>query len=392
MMSSDDCIEVASPSDATELNDLYFSVYGSGYPLKKGIEYHATREALEDRDHHLWLLAREPEGGRIIGSCIFELEPELKIGKVSGVVVHRNHRGRGISRALIGRGTNDLLNEKGLNSLYTTTRTVSVAPQMMFLKNGYIPLGLFPNAHKLHQFETVTLMGTFSKEALSQRVRVQKMPLEISKLAELVNETLDMRAYNPKTITLGKAQDFEDDEVHVRQEFEFIFAPEFVRKCYRRRFRKYSESGFYPFHEPNLLINFDRGDLEIYAYYNKKDRYCAIISGSKILRKTGLKFTDLLNAMKDYGISYVELLLRLDHCKSARYFLDAGFIPSALYPSMKEESAGMYDFVLLTQTMEPLNFQGMRLHESFNPYVKLYTSHWIHQHLDALEVYHDIRS
>ncbi|MBF0206878.1 MAG: GNAT family N-acetyltransferase, partial [Oligoflexia bacterium] len=183
-------ITEAREEDLEQLLNLYFSIYGNDYPLKIGLERNATQQALADHQNYYWLVAKVTDG-TIVGSCLFELDWKYKIGKVSGVVVHRDHQGKGISGRLVREGSDKILNQQvGINTLYTTTRTLSVVPQLMFLNNGYIPLGIFPNAHKIKEYETLTLMGAFRRGVLRKRAKVESVPPEVLPILDIVNELL----------------------------------------------------------------------------------------------------------------------------------------------------------------------------------------------------------
>ncbi len=71
---------------------------------------------------------------------------------------------------------------------------------------------------------------------------------------------------------------------------------------------------------------------------------------------------------------------------------EAQFLPSAIYPAMYEIDHKVSDFVVMSRTLEPLNFRGMRIEGGFKPYVDLYVKQWKDMYLETLEVFDDYES
>ena len=67
------------------------------------------------------------------------------------------------------------------------------------------------------------------------------------------------------------------------------------------------------------------------------------------------------------------------------------FLPSALYPAMREYDGKTYDHVIMTHSIEPLDFRGMAIEKAFKPYVDQYVALWKQMHLDSLEVFNDYK-
>ena len=58
---------------------------------------------------------------------------------------------------------------------------------------------------------------------------------------------------------------------------------------------------------------------------------------------------------------------------------------------MREVRGRMQDFVLMSRTLEPLNFHGMSVATSFKPYVDQYLDLWKDMHLNTLEIFNEYR-
>lgn len=377
-------IQKASLNDVEELLGLYVSVYGSDYPLLIGTNKDVMQAALKDPHKFLWLVMRDQERSIIAGSCIIEIDHEYKIGKVTGVAVSSNYRNKSIAKRLIEFAVDIVLREKkSVHSLYATSRTVSMGSQVMLLENQFIPLGIFPNARKIKSYETLTLVGRFGEGVLERRARVQKIPEVIAPLYKICNE-VTKSGWFPEVVEACPVSEVNitdsDDE-----NFEFIFAPKFVERRFNEAFANDKESTFYPFHYPNLIISGCKSDFEIYASFSKKDHYCVWITSNRTLRELANKMKKLIFALKEIGIYYIEVLVRSDYFETICYLTENRFLPSAIYPAMREEEGAMHDYILLTRTMVPLDFSDTQIHAAFKPYINQYAKQWLSMNLNIVE-------
>jgi hypothetical protein len=58
---------------------------------------------------------------------------------------------------------------------------------------------------------------------------------------------------------------------------------------------------------------------------------------------------------------------------------------------MREINNELNDYVVLSRTMEPLNFRGMAIVAPFKPYIDQYVEAWKKINLDTIEVVYDSR-
>jgi hypothetical protein len=380
-------IEQATLNDIDELLALYLSIYGDDYPLELGTNKSVMKNALSHPFDFLWLIIRDTEKATIAGSTIIEIDHGFKIGKVTGVTTNKAYRRQGIASRLIAYGTNKVVHEdKLVNSLYATSRTISKASQVMFLKNNFLPLGIFPNARKIKNYETLTLLGYFGDEVISRRKPALKVPTFIKPISDVICNAINVEKMSEsfeQCHPISRRKTYEEDSLEGG--FEFISAPNFINKRFEIMFQDDDESVFYPFHRPNLLIASVTDELEIYASFNEKDHYCVLITSNSSILGLGDRFKKLLFQMKDQGIYYVETLVRMDYFNAICFLAENKFIPAAVYPAMREEDGYMYDYVLMTRTMVPLDFSDTQIDDSFRPYVTQYAKQWIHMNLASVE-------
>jgi GNAT superfamily N-acetyltransferase len=384
-------VDLATIDDIDHLLQLYRLVYGRNYPIAFGTDPEAARAVIESRDD-LWLVGRDPKTGRPVASVVFDVDGYSRIGKVAGVVVHPEFRGHGYASRMIELGTEKLLAEpNGPHSIYTTTRTNSLGPQMMFLRNGYLPLGIFPNAHKLKSYETLTLLAKFRSGVLVNRAPVEAVPRDLQGLLQILEHDHGINTKTQFTTEFGgsaaKPKNLAEKEPKAPLEFEFVDAPAFVK----RRFESFGGDDydrFFPFHQPNFLMVSTDGSVEIYAYFSPQDRYCAVVTANVPLYELHGRLNGLLEMMKERGISYIEVLLAMRYGRSIQATLETGFVPSAIYPAMRaDENGQMEDFVVLSRTLEPLNFTGMTVDRGFKPYIDQYVHLWTHNAIKSLRIH-----
>ncbi len=379
-------IEEPTLEDVDELLKLYFMVYGHNYPLSYGKDAEATAQAINNPEGCKWLIARDTDKNLIVGSIVFELDLLNKVGKALALVVHPEYRKAGIASKLAKWGDNLIGPDGPLNSVYTTTRTQNAAVQIIFLRENYWPLGIFPNAHKIKKHETTTLFAKFKEGVLERRSPTEKIPKNLVPLYQVVQQIYPALEI-PTAATLSERSIKKHSPWEAS--FEAIVAPHYVL----RRFRETTETAaqFYPFHLPNVLFSEASGKVEIFAYANEQDGYCTLISCNQPMFALHESFPALLETIRSLGISYVEILIPADRFESLEVLLRAQFLPSALYPALREIDDKTIDYVVMTRTMEPLDFRGMAIEQAFKPYVDQYLALWKQMHLDALEVFNDYK-
>ena len=373
-------VAAASLQDVDELLRLYFMVYGNTYPIALGTDRQIMSSVLsEGKD--LWLIARDSRRNCIVGSAVIEIDYAEKIGKLEAVVSHPEYRRSGIATMLVRSATEQALSGKApMNSVYTTTRTVSLGPQLMCVDSGYIPFGIFPNAHKLKQYETVTLMTKYRSGVLNRRIPVQGVSAKIAPLWYTMNGHIGSAAV-PEILS---AERFEAPGP--AYEFEIIEAQKFIT----RRFLEFCErprEHFYPFHSPNVLFISTDGSVEIFAYLSRQDRYCTLISLNVSFKQLRHRMENLLEMLKEHNAEYIETLLPVSDHESIAAMLDDDFLPSAIYPAMREIDGSMYDYIVMSRTMVPLDLRGMQIAAPFKPYIDQYIELWKQMHIDTLEVF-----
>jgi hypothetical protein len=382
-------VDTAKISDIDELLKLYFEVYGNSYPVSYGTDAKVMADAIQSSEH-VWLTTRDIASGTLVGSVVFELDPVNKVAKIVALVTHPGFRNKRLASQMIDTQTATLLGPEGtMNSVYATTRTVSIGVQLIFTRSGFLSLGIFPNAHKLREYETTTLFAKFREGVLARRDSVIQIPAKLGPIYEVLGKHIATHGLpvsrtktEPPAIAPGKPPAYYGDA----SEFEIVDAPEYVRRRFAETYTDPYDR-FYPFHQPNRLITSRDGKTEVYVHFSRADRYCAMLTVNSPIHEMGARIPSILSAMRDHGASYFEILIGVEHQRSIETLILHRFLPSAIYPAMTETNGKLNDFVVMSRSMEPLNFQGMTIDHSFKPYVDQYVELWKKMYLDSLEIF-----
>ncbi len=381
-------IELADVKDVDEMINLYRAVYGRRYPISYGKDPELLRKSIEDKKTHMCLVARDTKKKKIGGALIVEIDATNKIGKLIGLVVHPKYQRKKIGHGLVDYASNFFLNkDTRLNSLYATTRTISVGPQLVFMKNDYLPLGIFPNAHRLNQYETVTLFAKFRDGILEQRIAEPSTAAMLMPLYNILKGIVPQMDI-PKSFEPAAIKDKGDGD---NWEFEIIRAPNYVYRKFLETFPD-PKDRFFPFHSPNMIIADKLGRVEIFAYFSKRDGYCTLINANKSITELNGLLNSMYMQLDDIGVSYIEIIVNVKQTPVIETFLRSQFLPSAIYPAMIEVDKNFEDYIVLSRTMEPLNFRGMAVISTFKPFIDQYVEAWRQVNLDTIEVVYDSKA
>jgi N-acetylglutamate synthase-like GNAT family acetyltransferase len=381
-VSSELKIQEADISDVDEIINLYRAVYGRKYPISYGTDPDLLKKSIKNKETHKCLITRDVENNIIAGALIVEIDTFNKIGKMVGLVIHPTYQRKKIGNGLVEFVSEFFLkSDTRLNSLYATTRTNTVGPQMIFIKNNYLPLGIFPNAHRLQQYETVTLFAKFREGILEKRKAEESVSTRVIPLYDILKKLV------PK-ISIPVSSEIQPINVQDGAkdwEFEIIRASNYVLRKFTERFPDPNDR-FFPFHTPNMIIADKKGRIEIFAYFSKRDGYCTLIKSTTPLTELNGHLTSLYMQLDDIGVSYIEVLVNVKHTPMIDTLLSGQFLPSAIYPAMREVDKNFEDYVVMSRTMEPLNFRGMAVVAPFKPFIDQYVDAWKQVNLDTIEV------
>ncbi|MEU2715601.1 GNAT family N-acetyltransferase [Streptomyces sp. NPDC007205] len=369
----------ASAQDIAELRQLYFEVYGHGYPVPLGSDPVVMRRLITDGTAH-WLTARTA-GGVLVGSAVVVTEPGSRIGKLVGLAVHPGHRGGGLASRLTGAVCAEAFATGGLDSVYATVRLVTEGPQHVVVRNGFRPLGLLPNAVEVEGCETLALFARYADGVLEHREPVASVPERLAPLLSAVSAGvgIDYAGTRPAPYrhAVGAATGAEP--------IELITAPAFVRRRFLELFPE-ADDRFFPLHTPNAVLVAADGSFEAYADLDAVAGSCALVAVHPRPAAVAGALEALMAGVTRAGADYAEALLPLADTEALEVFLASGFVPSAVYPAMRRIRDRLHDYVVLSRTSRQIDFRTTAVSPLLQPYLGAYLSAWTATYLPLHEV------
>lgn len=373
--------ERASLDDIDELLRLYRAVYGRGYALPLGTDPQVMAAEISS-DRTSWLVARDR--GRLVASIVGNVEPGDRLGKMQGLVVHPEHRGGGVAQQAVSSLADLLLSDGRADSVYSTARTTSTAPQRICLRSGFKALGIFPNLRKAARHETMVLLARHQEGVLEQRHPVERVPASLGPLLEAVEHVVGLPA-RPELVPDVEVPAARDGD-YTPSEVELIDAPHFVLRRYNEQLIDPSRR-FYPFHIPNVLLAAADGSYEVFAHLSVNDGYCTLIGANPDAMAVARHLDLLIGQLNDYGAFYIETLVPLHAFDELCQLLAHGFLPAAAYPAMRRDGELFRDYVVMARTMQPLDFRGLAIDAAFRPFTEQYIEAWKQMYLNTRGVF-----
>ncbi|MYW17826.1 GNAT family N-acetyltransferase [Streptomyces sp. SID2955] len=369
----------ASTQDIAELRQLYFEVYGHGYPVPLGSDPVVMRRLVTDGTAH-WLTART-DGGALVGSAVVLTEPGSRIGKLVGLAVHPGHRGGGLASRLTGAVCDAAFGTGALDSVYATVRLVTEGPQHVVVRNGFRPLGLLPNAVEVDGCETLALFARYADGVLEHRAPVPTVPERLAPLLSAVSAGVGIDGAGTRPVptrgTAGTAAGAEP--------IELITAPAFVRRRFLELFPQ-ADDRFFPLHTPNAILVAADGSFEAYADLDVTAGSCALVAVHPRPAAVAGALEALMTAVTRAGADYAEALLPLADSPALEVFLASGFVPSAVYPAMRRVRERLHDYVVLSRTNRQIDFRTTAVSPLLQPFLGAYLSAWTATYLPLHEV------
>ncbi|MFA6584150.1 MAG: GNAT family N-acetyltransferase [Elusimicrobiaceae bacterium] len=371
-------IRNARLQDARRIQVLYAEEYGNKYPIPTIYDREKTRQAILDKNI-FWLVGEHD--GKIIASLFFALDPKQKIAKAGGAVVSQLYRKHNLAQTMMRIILDKIAQEGVIEIVYGATRTVSAAPQYLTENMGFVPLGIFPNAHRVFENETHTLAAWYTDKAWKKRkakVRILKELLPFYAIARRAVADRGFRLDEPEIITGDFSSEYraafpEQDIIP----FEVISAENFIR----HRYRTLGSSGLFkniyvPFHEPNMMLVSHDQKTEIYIHYESFDKYCMVIGGRSEVKDFSRILNSIAFELNRNNASYIEILVDAYSPQLQWQALNARFLPSAYFPAMQRVGNMRSDCMVFSRSFDMLDFRNVTLISYYREYLKAYLKIW----------------
>ena len=339
-------IRRASVADSQAISDLYDSLYQGQYTLDIINRDELRESALSDQDF-VWLV--NDFEGRIIGSVVFEVDRAHRNGKVFAAVVHTEFRRHDLMYQTISLGLEMLMHrDRTIDVLYATTRTASIGPSKLLKKLGFVSLGIFPNVHRLADYETHGLNAIFHPDAFANRRRLPRLIPEVEGFYRIIRQTFHLE---PAEIVPSR------EAPRLKIQRGSVAATEHAQARANGRLL----FDFFPFHVPNFLFQTDDRRIQAFVNYEGKDGHGVIVGLVCPPDELRVTLGAIFDTARRTGVEYLETLVDSYEPDHQRAALQAGFLPCGYFPCVEERDGERRDYLVFARTTLPLNFSNVQM-------------------------------
>jgi len=336
----------AGPEDSDAIYALYYRVYQGTYTLNIVNKPEARRAALADPNHY-WLVI--DDGTDIVGSAIFEVDPPQRNGKTFAAVVREDYRRADLMTQLLKMGIQKLLYDARIcDVIYATTRTVTMGPRKLLKKMGFISLGIFPNVHRLAEYETHGLHALFHPDAWDKRRKTPRLIPEVQGFYKIIRQTFHLEAGE---VVLAKNQ----------PKLQMMRGDTVVQALVDRRAQGGMLMDFFPFHQANFCFYSEDRSVMAFVNYEGRDGYGTLVALAAPRQDLRGVLEATFDMAQGIGVVYMEILIDAYEARMQRAALAAQFLPCAYFPSMQQVGDERKDYVVYARTALPLNFSNVHL-------------------------------
>ncbi len=360
----------ADSSDAIGIVTLYNEVYKGKYSDKNLSDFNLVKKELSKKHSILFVAACDD---KIVACLNMKYDEGNELVKASAAVVDPSFRGDNLTEKLITEGLNYIRKlNKNISLVYSTTRTVNAAAQILTQNLGFKKLGVFPNVHKTVEYETHTLAAILYNDIFTKRYVDFKLHPSITDLFNIVKDECGLPALETAKSWVEKQYD------GIVPALEFVDAKNYVKTKYNnRKSHDDIDLGFFPFHEPTTLITSADSNIEVYLYVNEVDMH-SVVTGVKIDKEVSFSklFKKISHMLRDRGVRYIEMIIRANRLNIIDKVINSKFIPCGYIPSFQKENNIRYDYVAFSRSFEILDFENLSFQGVNKRYVDEYIKSW----------------
>ena len=372
----------AKIEDVTDIQSLYREVYQGRYNLEFATNPEKLAHQIRERGEFLMVVAEAHDSRRnpIVGCLVLSFNQAERLGKASGAVVLPEFRGSGLGCTLLKHGVRYLADEKIVDVMYATSRTINEAPSRMVEEAGFIKMGIFPNAVQVENMEHLSLDVYLTDRALEVRRKKPYIFSPYHEVYDIARKRLGLEDANLVTefhaLKLDSALiefDIVADETETLERFQELESQNRLA------------NSFFPFHRPNVKMTSADGSSEVFVWFAPKHRMAAIVG----YRTDRTNVHDLLDSvarsLNQYGASYVEFLVDVYDYQLQQAAYTARYIPSAYFPSMRLKEDGSRDDVfVLSRSFTLLDFTGTVMKGDSRAYLQAYLRRYYELYLKPI--------
>lgn len=355
-------VREATEDDVGGIRDLFFATYDEDYTYKDFYDERALKRIIWGEDT---LLLVAHEGARLVGTASVLLEVGAYsdlVGEFGRLVVHPEHRGRGVGKRLMQERLERVRDRLHLG--ITEVRVVHPFTQRIALKQGFSLVGFLPLKWPLGgALESQALLACYFGGALELRKNHPHVVPEIYGLAHLAMENLGLQPdvildeasapYPPgrsfevqKLTTEGYSNLLRIERGRVRR--REVFGPMRLHYGFFKLTKEHS----------NYLLAREDGRIAgalgyTFEAFDQLVRVFELIPVEE--GSIRFLFHELERRCRETGnVHYLEIDVRADAPRMQRTLLELGYLPVAYLPAMTFRRVERLDVVRMVRLLCPV--------------------------------------
>jgi GNAT superfamily N-acetyltransferase len=361
-------VREATEGDVGGIRDLFFATYDDDYTYKDYYDEEALKRIIWG-DDTLLLVALDTGsgggGGRLVGTASVLLEAGAYsdlVGEFGRLVVHPDHRGRGIGKKLMHERLERVQDRLHLG--ITEVRVVHPFTQRIALKQGFSLVGFLPLKWPLGgTLESQALLARYFSGALELRKNHPRVVPEIDGLASLAMENLGLRPdviLDESSAPYPPGGSFEAQEL-TTEGYSNLLRIERGRVRRREIFGPMRlHYGFFKLTEEHSKYLIAREDDHIAGAlgytveaFDQLVRVFELIPVAEASIR--FLFQELERRCREAGIvHYLEIDVRADAPRMQRTLIELGYLPVAYLPAMTFRRVERLDVVRMARLLCPI--------------------------------------
>ena len=209
-------------------------------------------------------------------------------------------------------------------------------------------LGIFPNVHRLAEYETHGLHALFAPEAWQKRRKTPRLIPEVEGFYRIIRKTFQLE--KPDILL-----------TRVTPKFLMMRGEGVLAELEARRRQGPLLMDFFPFHRANFLFHTEDRSIMAWINYEGRDGYGTLVALACPRQDLRAVLEETFAEAQGLGVMYMEFLIDAYEPRMQRAAMAAQFLPCAYFPSMQRVGEERKDCLVFARSTLPLNFSNVHL-------------------------------